>query len=85
MPAPPTFTAPAPVAAPAAPVVSGAPFSDTQGLIQYVMSAYQAMGPDKGSRIQGILTSLGCSNINDLKPESFGALYQGVEALKVSA
>lgn len=88
MPAPPTFTAPAPVAPPvvipAAPA-SAAPFSDTQGLIQYTMGAYQAMGPEKGAKIQGVLTSLGYSNINDVKPEHFAQFHQGVEALKAGA
>jgi hypothetical protein len=78
MPAPPTFMAPAPVAA--APV--GAPFSDPKGLITYVMSAYTALGPQKGAMIQGVLTSLGYQNINDVKPEHYGQLFAGVEALK---
>lgn len=78
MPAPPTFMAPAPVAA--APV--GAPFSDPKGLITYVMSAYTALGPQKGAMIQGVLTGLGYQNINDVKPEHYGQLFAGVEALK---
>jgi hypothetical protein len=79
MPAPPAFVAPAPVAAP---VPSGAPFSDGKGLIDYVMGAYKAMGPQKGAQIQNVLTGLGYANINDVKPEHYGALFQGVETLK---
>jgi hypothetical protein len=79
MPAPPTFMAPAPVAAAA---VVGAPFSDPKGLITYVMSAYTALGPQKGAMIQGVLTGLGYQNINDVKPEHYGQLFAGVEALK---
>lgn len=79
MPAPPSFMAPAPVAAPAA---AGAPFSDGKGLIDYVMSAYKALGQQKGAQIQGVLTGLGYQNINDVKPEHYGALFAGVEALK---
>jgi hypothetical protein len=84
MPAPPTFqpAAPAPVAP--APVAAGAPFADPNGLMQYVMAAYQAMGPVKGANIQGILTSLGHANINDVKPEQYGQLYAAVEQLKAS-
>ena len=78
MPALPTFAA-APT--PAAPV-QGAPFTDGQGLIAYVMGAYKEMGATKGANIQGVLTQLGYQNINDVKPEHYGALYQGVEALK---
>ena len=78
MPALPTFAA-APT--PAAPV-QGTPFTDGQGLIAYVMGAYKEMGATKGAGIQGVLTQLGYQNINDVKPEHYGALYQGVEALK---
>ena len=77
MPAPPTFVTPAPAPAP-----TGAPFSDPKGLIDYVMGAYKALGPQKGAMIQGVLTGLGYQNINDVKPEHYGALHTGVEALK---
>ena len=79
MPAPPTFT-PAPAPAP----VAGAPFTDGKGLIDYVMGAYKAMGAQKGAMIQTVLTGLGYQNINDVKPEHYGALHQGIEALKAS-
>ena len=81
MPAPPAFVAPAPAAAP---VATGAPFTDGKGLIDYVMGAYKAMGPQKGAQIQGVLTGLGYQNINDVKPEHYGALFQGVEQLKAA-
>lgn len=77
MPAPPTF---APTAAPAVAV----PFSDQKGLIEFVMGAYKELGPDKGAQIQNILTSLGVQNINDVKPEQYPALFQGVNALKTA-
>jgi len=77
MPAPPSFAPVAPAPAPA-----GAPFSDPKGLIDYVMSSYKALGPQKGAQIQNVLTSLGYQNINDIKPEHYGALFAGVEALK---
>jgi hypothetical protein len=80
MPAPPAFMA-APVAAPA-PVAAGAPFTDGKGLIDYVMSAYKALGAAKGANIQGVLTGMGYQNINDVKPEHYAALFAGVEALK---
>ena len=80
MPALPSFAA-APTPAAAAPV-QGAPFTDGAGLIAYVMGAYKEMGPTKGALIQGVLTQLGYQNINDVKPEHYGSLFQGVEALK---
>jgi hypothetical protein len=73
MPAPPSFAAPA---------ATGAPFTDGKGLIDYVMGAYKALGPQKGAQIQGVLTGMGYQNINDVKPEHYGALFTGVEALK---
>jgi hypothetical protein len=77
MPAPPSFVAPQPVAA-----VAGAPFTDGKGLIDYVMGAYKALGPQKGAQIQGVLTGMGYQNINDVKPEHYGQLFAGVEGLK---
>ncbi len=79
MPTLPTFAAPV---APAAPLPPSAPFTDGAGLIAYVMGAYKEMGPTKGAQIQGVLTTLGYANINDVKPEHYGHLFQGVEALK---
>lgn len=93
--APPTPEAPVPApaapvqqseAAPAAaPTAQGAPFTDGQGLVKYVMDAYQKMGPTKGAEIQKVLVGLGYGNINDVKPEHYGALYQQIEALKGGA
>ena len=80
MPAPPAFVAPAP----AAPAASGAPFTDGKGLIDYVMGAYKALGPQKGAQIQNVLVGLGYQNINDVKPEHYGALFAGVEQLKAA-
>ena len=79
MPAPPSFVAPAPAPAPMA---GNAPFSDGKGLIDYVMGAYKALGAAKGSNIQGVLVGLGYQNINDVKPEHYGQLFAGIEALK---
>lgn len=77
MPSPPTFEAPAPAPAPMV-----APFADQKGLIDYVMSSYKALGAAKGAQIQNVLASLGCQSINQVKPEQYAALYQGVEKLK---
>jgi len=81
MPAPPTFVAPA-FGVSAITVATGAPFSDPKGLIDYVMGAYKALGPQKGALIQGVLTGMGYQNINDVKPEHYAALHTGVEGLK---
>ena len=65
-----------------APVVAPAPFNDAKGLITYVMDSYKTLGPVNGARIQEVLTACGYANINEVKPEAYGALYAGVEALK---
>lgn len=82
MPAPPSFVAPAFGVTAITVAPTGAPFSDPKGLIDYVMGAYKALGPQKGAQIQGVLTGLGYQNINDVKPEHYAALHTGVEALK---
>lgn len=81
MPAPPAFVAPV-APTPAPDFKQSAPFSDPKGLIDFVMASYKALGPQKGAMIQGVLVSLGYQNINDVKPEHYGQLFAGVEALK---
>lgn len=80
MPAPPVFVNPAPYVPMDAPAPSM--FTDPKGLIDYVMGAYKALGPQKGASIQGVLVGLGYQNINDVKPEHYGDLFNGIEALK---
>jgi hypothetical protein len=77
MPAPTVFAAPAPVA-PAASV----PFHDGRGLVDYVMAVYKQIGPQRGAGIQNVLTSLGVSNINDVRPDQYPTFYTAIEALK---
>jgi hypothetical protein len=73
----------APPAAPvfAAPAAIAVPFSDGKSLLEWVMKKYQALGPVRGAEIQNVLVSLGYQNINDVKPESYAALYTKVESL----
>jgi hypothetical protein len=78
-PAAPVFAAPAaPVAAP----VVAVPFSDAKGLLEWIMKKYQALGPVKGAEIQNVLVSLGYQNINDVRVESYAALFTKVESLQ---
>ncbi len=83
MPTPPVFT-PSNDPVFQEPVVAAlsAPFTDHKGLTDYVVGVYTALGPVKGAAIQNVITSLGYENINDIKPEHYGALFAGVEALK---
>lgn len=81
MPVLPVFTQPAPTVTPQ-PV--NAPFADGKGLIEYVVGAYQTMGPIRGAQIQGILTNLGYQNINDVKPDHYGDLFRAIETLRAS-
>lgn len=80
MPAPPVFVNPKPYVPMDAPAPSM--FTDPKGLIDYVMGAYKALGPQKGASIQGVLVGLGYQNINDVKPEHYADLFNGIEALK---
>jgi len=78
MPAPPAF------AAPAAPVPEAkkVPFTDTKGLIDWVMAKYKALGATKGALIQNVLVGMGYQNINDVKPTDYEKLVAGVEAIQ---
>ena len=84
----PAPVAPAPIPVAPAPIpvapepVPAAPFADGKGLIEYVMSAYKELGPEKGAGIQNVLVGLGVQNINDVKPEQYGQFYAAVEALR---
>jgi hypothetical protein len=83
--APPVAVAPPiPVVAvtPAAASPSNPPFVDQKGMIKYVMDTYKALGASRGADIQAVLTGIGTSNINEVKPEHYAALYAGIEALK---
>lgn len=80
IPAPPPVVT-APVVAP--PVPSGVvPFVDQKGMIKYVMDTYRTLGASRGAEIQAVLTGIGTSNINEVKPEHYAALFAGIEALK---
>ena len=83
MPGAPSFM---PTATPAPAPAAAAPFSSQQELFNYTAAAYNAMGAEKGGKIGTvILAGMGVTNMNDLKPEQYGAFYQQVEALKASA
>lgn len=85
MPPLPSFAAPVAPPVVAAPAPTGVPFNDAKGLMAYVMASYQTLGPQKGAQIQTILSGLGVQNINDVKPEQYAALYNGIEQLKGAA
>lgn len=69
-------------ATPATASPSDCPIKDQPSLIAYVMTSYKDMGPVKGNQIQGVLATLGITNINEAKPEQYAAIHAGVEALK---
>ena len=82
MPAAPEF-APAPVAPAPAPVEAAqVPFSDSNGMTQYVLNVYREIGPQRAQGIQAVIQQLGVTNINDIKPEQYGQLWAGVEAVR---
>ena len=73
----------APVVVPAAPVAT-CPITNGKELMDFVMSAFKAMGPEKGARIQEVLQSIGCAAINEVRPDQYAALHAGIEALKAA-
>jgi len=81
-PAAPAPAAPAPASPAPAPAQSTVPFSDKNGLMQYVMNKYKQLGPEKGAQIQAILVSLNLSNINDVEPAQFEQFYTSVEGIQ---
>ena len=94
MPAAPVFQAPAPAPTPTAPVTAtpapavnavpaiAAAFPSKQDMMDFVISSYKALGPEKGSMIQGVLESMGYKNINDVPDTQWGQLKAGIEGLK---
>lgn len=72
-----------PVVVPAAPVAT-CPITNGKELMDFVMSAFKSMGPEKGARIQEVLQSIGCAAINEVRPDQYAALYAGIEALKAA-
>ena len=72
-----------PVAAAASP--SNVPFTDSKGLVAYMMDSYRTLGPIKGAEIQGVLASVGKTNINEITPDLYATVYAAVEALKAGA
>ena len=73
----------APVVVPAAPVAT-CPITNGKELMDFVMSAFKSMGPEKGARIQEVLQSIGCAAINEVRPDQYAALHAGIEALKAA-
>ena len=61
--------------------VKKAPFSDQKSMVEYVMRTYTKIGRERGVGIQKHLESIGCLNINLVKPEHYDALYTALEAL----
>lgn len=64
-----------------APVPLPLPFSDKAGLTAYIMAAYKKLGPISGSKIEGIIQSLGFNRVSDVAPGSFPDVYNKVEEL----
>lgn len=83
----PVFTPPAVVVAPVvvpAPAPGACPIVDQKTLVEYVMSAYKDLGPQKGAQIQGVLNNCQVQSINECRPEHYAYIHQCVEQLKAS-
>lgn len=71
----------APIVESAPPVTVDVPFSDKAGLTTYIMAAYKKLGPISGSKIEGVIQSLGFNRVSDVEPASFRDVYIKVEEL----
>lgn len=74
----------APFAPPAAP--AGLPFNDNVSAAAWATSAWQqvaAVNQDVAmTKFSALMQSLGAADFNQLTPDRFPALYQGVQAIK---
>lgn len=60
---------------------SDCPYSDSKGLMVFVMNKYKELGPIKGAKIQGLFDSIGAANVSDIKPDQYADFYAGMMAL----
>ena len=72
--------APAPVTA----SPSDCPIKDGKSLMETMMALYKELGPQKGAAIQGVLKSVGCEAVNEVRPDQYAAIWAGLQALKVA-
>ncbi len=78
----PTAGASTPTAAPAPAVPDEVPFKTHRDMTNWIMAQYKEMGMEKGKLIQNVLNEIGSSNINEVNPAHYAALYAGVMKLK---
>lgn len=69
------------VEASAAPTATDCPIKNGKDLTNYLMDAYKAM-PQQAAALEKVLHDLGYRAVNEVKAESYAAIYAGVEALK---
>ena len=83
---PPKVEAPIPavVIAPVVVPVTTCPITNGKELMDYVMTSFKALGPEKGARIQEVLNGIGCAAINEVRADQYAALYAGIEGLKAA-
>lgn len=74
----------APVVAPVATAIDDCPIKDGKSLLDTIMGVYKTLGSVKGAQIQNILNSLGCQAVNEIRPDQYRALWDGLNALKNS-
>ena len=80
----PTAGASVPTAAPAPVATDEVPFKTHREMTNWIMAQYKEMGMEKGKLIQNVLNEVGSSNINEVNPAHYAALYAGVMKLKAS-
>ena len=63
---------------------SDCPIKDGKSLMETMMALYKELGPQKGAAIQGVLKSVGCEAVNEVRPDQYAAIWAGLQALKVA-
>ncbi len=61
---------------------SDCPIKDGKTLMETMMALYKELGPQKGAAIQGVLKSVGCEAVNEVRPDQYAAIWAGLQALK---
>jgi len=77
----PTAGVSAPVVAPVTPVIDpSCPITDAKSLMDFLMTSFKS-NPTLGAKIQDVLQSVGCKAVNEVQPQHYRAVYDGVTSI----
>ena len=77
----PTAGVSVPPAAPVTPVIDpSCPITDAKSLMDFLMTSFKS-NPTLGAKIQDVLQSVGCKAVNEVQPQHYRAVYDGVTSI----